>query len=216
MGTFERKEREKEHRRQAILNAARKVFFKHGMQAAAMDEVAEEAELSKGALYLYFKSKEDLYVSLLEEGLAILRRMFEEVAAKPLAADEALRQIGFAYYQYFKKYPDYFNILLFADARVLHSKVSEEVLECSEQRSLACLQVVAQVYARGVKEGAFRKDLVPIEVAITLWGISNGMIGLIANKAEHFMHDHKIDLEALMTKAWELTIDSLRATSKKR
>ncbi len=216
MGTLERKEREKEHRRRSILAAARKIFFEHGMQAASMDAVAEAAELSKGALYLYFKSKEDLYVSLLEEGLSILRRMFEEVAALPMKADEALRQIGFAYYQFYKKYPDYFHILMFADARVLHSKVSEEVLQCSEQRSLACLQVVAQVYGRGIKEGVFRKELKPIEVAITLWGISNGMIGLIANKADHFMHDYKIDLEALMTKSWELTLQSLRATSKKK
>jgi AcrR family transcriptional regulator len=215
MGTLERKEREKEQRRRAILKAARKIFFEKGLQAASMDEIAEAAELSKGTLYLYFKSKEDLYVSLLEEGLAILRRMFEAVAARPLPADEALRQIGFTYYQFFKQYPDYFNILVFANARVLHSQVSEEVLQCSEQCSLACLQVVAQVFARGMKEGVFRNDLQPIEVAIMLWGISNGMIGLIANKAEHFMRDHHINLEALMVKSWELTLSSLRSVQKK-
>ncbi len=216
MGTAERKEREKKQRRRAILKAARKIFFEKGLQAASMDEIAETAELSKGTLYLYFRSKEDLYVSLLEEGLAILRRMFEEVEARPLPADEALRQIGFTYYQFFKQYPDYFNILVFADSRVLHSQVSEEVLECSEQRSLACLQVVAQVFARGVKEGFFRKDLQPIEVATLLWGTSNGMIGLIASKAEHFMHEHQINLEALMAKSWELTMNSLRTVQKKK
>ncbi len=215
MGTAERKGREKEQRRRAILKAARKIFFEKGLPAAAMDEIADAAELSKGTLYLYFKSKEDLYVSLLEEGLAILRRMFEEVEARPLPADEALRQIGFTYYDFFKQYPDYFKILMFADARELHSQVSEEVLQCSEQRSLACLEVVARVFARGVAEGVFRKDLLPIEVAIMLWGISNGMIGLIANKAEHFMHDHKINLEALMAKSWELTLNSLRTVQKK-
>jgi len=216
MGTVERKEREKEQRRRAILKAARRIFFEKGLPAASMDEIAETAELSKGTLYLYFKSKEDLYVSLLEEGLTILRRMFEEVAARPLPADEALRQIGFTYYQFFKLYPDYFKILLFADARELHSQVSEEVLAGSERCSLACLQVVAQVFARGVSEGVFRKDLKPIEVATMLWGTSNGMIGLIANKAEHFMHDHKIDLEALMAKSWELIMNSLRAAQKKK
>jgi AcrR family transcriptional regulator len=215
MGTFERKEREKEHRRRTILKAARKVFFEKGLQAAAMDEIAEVAELSKGTLYLYFRSKEDLYVSLLEEGLAILRRMFEEVEARPLPADEALRQIGFTYYQFFQQYPDYFNILVFADTRVLHSQVSEEVLQGSELRAMGCLQVVARVFARGVKEGVFRKDLQPIEVAILLWGTSNGMIGLIANKAEHFMREHQINLEALMAKSWQLTLSSLRTVQKK-
>lgn len=213
MGTFERKEREKEQRRKAILKAARKVFFEYGLQAASMDMVAELAELSKGALYLYFKSKEDLYVSLLEEGLAILRRMFEEVAARPLPAEKALREIGMAYYEFYKRHPDYFQILKFADARGLHSKVSHEVLQCTEQRSMGCLQVVAGVYARGVKQGVFRGDLAPMEVAVMLWGTSNGMIALIANKQDDFIHDRVVDFEKIMFTSWELMLNSLRATS---
>ena len=60
MGTHERKEREKEHRREEILAAAQAVFFEKGLQNSTMDEIAERAELSKGTLYLYYKSKEDL------------------------------------------------------------------------------------------------------------------------------------------------------------
>lgn len=60
MGTHERKEREREHRREDILDAAQHVFFEKGLPTATMDEIAEIAELSKGTLYLYYKSKEDL------------------------------------------------------------------------------------------------------------------------------------------------------------
>lgn len=210
MGTAERKEREREHRRRVILRAARKIFFTKGLQAASMDEVAELAELSKGALYLHFKSKEDLYVSLLEEGLYILQRMFEEVASKPLPADEALRQIGLAYYEFFKRHPDYFQILKFTDARGLHSKVSQEVLACTEKCSMGCLQVVASVYQRGVAQGIYRSDLAPIEVAVMLWGTSNGMIGLIASQQEDFISDEAINFEKIMFTSWELILNSLR------
>jgi AcrR family transcriptional regulator len=215
VGTTERKEREKERRRQSILEAARKVFFEKGLQVASMDEIAEVAELSKGTLYLYFKSKEDLYVSLLDEGMAILQRLFSEVAARPLPADEALRQIGLAYYQFFKEYPDYFKILMFADARDFHTALSQQVLMCSEKSSLACLEIVAQVYARGVKEGLFREGPSPMEAAIYLWGTSNGMIGLIASKGEHFKAEHGIDLEALMVRTMRWTLNSMRVTPKK-
>ncbi|MEO8168159.1 MAG: helix-turn-helix domain-containing protein, partial [bacterium] len=60
MGIIERKEREKEHRREDIIAAAQKIFFEKGLPSATMDEIAEAAELSKGTLYLYYKSKEDL------------------------------------------------------------------------------------------------------------------------------------------------------------
>jgi TetR/AcrR family transcriptional regulator len=50
MGITERKEREKEQRRNAIIDAAEKIFFTKGMDNSTMDDVAEEAELSKGTL----------------------------------------------------------------------------------------------------------------------------------------------------------------------
>ena len=72
MGIVERKEREKEHRREEIIDAAQRIFFQKGLSAATMDEIAEAAELSKGTLYLYYNSKEDLYLSVMLRGMDIL------------------------------------------------------------------------------------------------------------------------------------------------
>ena len=62
MGIQERKERERERRRQQIIVAAKKVFSEKGFNKATMDDIAGEAELSPGTLYLYFKNKEELYL----------------------------------------------------------------------------------------------------------------------------------------------------------
>ena len=69
MGITERREREKEQRHNDIIDAAEKVFFSRGLEHATMDNVAVEAELSKGTLYLYFKSKEELYLAILLRSL---------------------------------------------------------------------------------------------------------------------------------------------------
>ena len=71
MGIAERKEREKEYRKESILDAAQKVFFEKGLHLSTMDEIAETAELAKGTLYLYYHSKEDLYLAVLLRGLSI-------------------------------------------------------------------------------------------------------------------------------------------------
>jgi AcrR family transcriptional regulator len=63
MGIYERKQREKEQRKTEIINAARKVFSNKGFNTATMEEIASEAELSPGTLYLYFKNKEELHTS---------------------------------------------------------------------------------------------------------------------------------------------------------
>ena len=77
MGVVERKEREKELRSESIIDAAERIFFSKGFEHATMNDVAEEAELSKGALYLYFHSKNELCMAILQRSLHILREIFE-------------------------------------------------------------------------------------------------------------------------------------------
>jgi AcrR family transcriptional regulator len=64
MGIKERKEREKERRRQQIMVAAKRVFSIKNFNKATMEDIAREAELSPGTIYLYFKNKEELFASL--------------------------------------------------------------------------------------------------------------------------------------------------------
>ena len=64
MGIQERKQRERERRRQQIIVAAKRVFSERGFSKTTMEDIAREAELSPGTLYLYFKNKDELYASL--------------------------------------------------------------------------------------------------------------------------------------------------------
>lgn len=62
-----RSEEAKEERREKFLNAALDEFYKKGFAAASMDDIAERASLSKGTLYLYFTSKQDLFSALIKK-----------------------------------------------------------------------------------------------------------------------------------------------------
>lgn len=70
MNPQERKRQEREARRHRIQDAARPVFFERGFARTSIEDIAKQAQLSVGAIYLYFKSKEDLYLSILERSLA--------------------------------------------------------------------------------------------------------------------------------------------------
>jgi len=63
----ERKAQERQARRRRIQEAARTVFTEKGYAGASIELIARAAQLSVGAIYLYFRSKEDLYVSLVED-----------------------------------------------------------------------------------------------------------------------------------------------------
>ncbi len=92
MGTRERRARERDERRAAILEAARHVFLEKGLGLATMDDVAMRAELSKGALYLYFPSKEDLFLALALAPLdALLARIEAESVREGTGAERIER-----------------------------------------------------------------------------------------------------------------------------
>ena len=93
--TSSRRQKEKEDRKEAILAAAREVFFEQGIRRATVEAVAARAEVAKGTVYLYFESKETILAHLLLEGLNQLvgRLQAAYAARRSLSAEARLRQI---------------------------------------------------------------------------------------------------------------------------
>jgi AcrR family transcriptional regulator len=106
----ERRDREKERRRSQIVDAARAVLFRDGMGAVSMKSIADEAELSVGALYLYFPSKEDLFAALQEEGLDLLHEMIAAAALTEGDASTRLHAMALAYLAFSEQHRNYFDI----------------------------------------------------------------------------------------------------------
>ena len=92
-----RSEKAKDERRQALMAAALDEFFEKGFAATRMDDVAKRAGLSKGALYLYFDSKEAMFQALIESfaspSLELIERVTEE-AGNLLEALSGIRQFA--------------------------------------------------------------------------------------------------------------------------
>jgi AcrR family transcriptional regulator len=178
--TRARREREKEERRQSILQAAREVFFEKGFYQATVDNVASRAEVSKGTVYLYFESKETLLAHLLLEGLEALRGYLEEAYApeRPLSADERLRRLSWAYLQFFQREPGYFRFLMAVDQGRFRETVSSDVYEEVLSSSLEGLNWVVQAVEQGIEDQTF--DCCDArQAAATLWATLNGVLDLM-------------------------------------
>lgn len=78
----ERKQQERHARRRRIQRAARSVFAEKGYAKTSIEQIAREASLSVGAIYLYFRSKEDLYISLLEETLELFDSELAQIRSR--------------------------------------------------------------------------------------------------------------------------------------
>ncbi|MBN1351212.1 TetR/AcrR family transcriptional regulator [candidate division KSB1 bacterium] len=217
MSISERREREKEQRRNDIINAAEKVFFSKGKDAATMDDVAEASELSKGTLYLYFKNKEELYLAINLRGFKILSDLFAAALAKHNTGIEKIRGIGEAYIQFYKSHPDYFNALLYFESRDIEAGICSTpdatiACECHDYGELT-LKLVADALDIGMKDGTIRMDIDPMTVAVVLWGQFSGLIQLVALKGEHLKKYHKMNVDKILATAFELTFQALKTNN---
>jgi AcrR family transcriptional regulator len=69
----------KEWTRREVLNAAKRLFFQKGFIHTSIEEIAREARISKGTIYLHFQSKDELYLSLMVPALQELGRLFKNL-----------------------------------------------------------------------------------------------------------------------------------------
>jgi AcrR family transcriptional regulator len=80
MGIAERKQLEKHARRQLILESAAEIFHQKDFARATMEDIAERAQIAVGTIYLYFKSKADIYFSLTKPALEKLSNRLMRIA----------------------------------------------------------------------------------------------------------------------------------------
>jgi AcrR family transcriptional regulator len=207
MGTKDRKEREKEARRNSILEAARPIFFENGFQATTMDQIAEEAELSKGTLYLYFPSKDELYITILLEGLETLHAMLSEAIDEERDWETQLRDLGRAYYHFYEDHKPYFRILFLLQHDEIASRISEPLYQRCFDKGLACLQILSQVVQKGIDSGDIEpRD--PMELAIVSWGSLNGTILLFEGEDQRRLIPTSLD--SLLEISFDLITNGLR------
>jgi TetR/AcrR family transcriptional regulator len=174
MVTARRKEKEKERRRNDIIDAAEKSFFERGYDNVSMDDVAKAAELAKGTVYLYFKNKESLFFAVALRGARILTDMFEEVLEGGGTGAERLYGTGVSYYRFYKEYPDYYKLFIYSQSPCF-GPMSEYTGEL-QRLGRRSIEIMCQCILEGQKDGSIRPDVDPIKAAFYLIYASEGVI----------------------------------------
>lgn len=202
MGTEERKEREKKRRRNAIVDAAEKVIFSKGLEQATMEEIAEEAELSKGTLYLYFKNKNELYMAIVERGSDMLNSKFSKIFAEDRTGLELIRMMGKTYLDFVREHPNYFNAFMYYESHqdVEELKESEMAQTCEDNVSEAMTFMVRALQI-GMQDGTIDPSYDPKELAIMIWASTRGITTVqhMKKKGHHFkmLDDMQIETSSL-------------------
>ena len=208
MGIRERKERERERRRQQIIVAAKRVFSDKGFNKSTMEDIAKEAELSPGTLYLYFKNKDELYASLSLRILQYLIIRLEHVNGNkemdPVQKVGALNEAMFDVYE--------FDPLIIINMFHLQSSetlknLSDELLGEIEELSRKSLGAIAAIFQEGIDAGVF-VDEHPVALADIFWSLFSGVI--LWESSKSIINDNKDYLRETLKVAFEVFARGLK------
>ncbi|MGA7874481.1 MAG: TetR/AcrR family transcriptional regulator [Desulfoferrobacter sp.] len=210
MGVAERKQREKEARIKSIKKSAGRLFAKKGFANVSMAEIAAAAEVSKGALYLYFKSKEELYFSLIEPILEQHHKLIAEVIKnEEEPPDETLRKFFNYFADTYPSDPEVHQAYMYFRAEEIQPLFSEERFRQVTRRMAKNVQMVEDVIAEGIRQGIF-KPINPRAVSSIVWSLVMGILRWEENRKYGGGRDQ---LQPTIEAAVSLLVDGLRVCS---
>lgn len=156
--------------RSAILNAARRLFFKHGAEGVSARKIAARVGCSATAIYLYYRNVNDVLHHLRMEGHALLARYL----TSPNPARSTLSQIeamGRAYFRFGIENPEYYDLMFLARASRMARR--EEI-----RQEMFTLTMLRDAVRRGIHHGEVRPDLDPTVTSNSLWAQIHGVTSL--------------------------------------
>jgi TetR/AcrR family transcriptional regulator len=169
-----RKEREYLVHRGEILSAAEKVFAAKGFFPTTMSEIAETAEFGTGTLYKYFKSKEDLYFTLIDEKTDEINRLVKSELLQKTSAIERIKKVLGLQLEFIERNRDFFRIYTSEGSR-FEWTVKDELGKGIHKKMVTYIHILAEVMNQGIEGGEFRA-LNPMDLAHALVGIVNSYI----------------------------------------
>lgn len=186
---------------QQILQAAITVFAERGFSQSTISQIAQEAGVADGTIYLYFKNKDDILVQFYEAMTDHVSERFWKAVAEGRTAIDKLSNLIYAHLDLFERQPT--GAIVYQGETHLQWRL---VQEPTRQMSKMYRDVISEIVDQGQKEGTIRKDLYVGLVKRLI----NGAVDEVINTWIHTGRDH--DLASMAEPLVDLFINGIGTT----
>jgi len=158
-------------KRERILAAGLRLFAYEPYQAVTMDRVAEAAGVAKGTLYLYFQSKEDLYLEILSDGLETIARAYNSTVDPKSSVTERLRHAVTVTIQFYDQRRDLLRLMATEEPRMAQAR--NRLIQGWRDRGVRFFSALVK---EGIATGAFRSGDPVLATHAILGGMRSVML----------------------------------------
>lgn len=147
------KDSEKYHR---IIHAATKIFAKKGFFQAKVSEIAKEAQVADGTIYLYFEGKDAILISLFEEQMELVLENMRAQISKEEDAAKKIEKFALTHLKMIEENRDMAEII---QVELRHS--SKFMKEYKNEKFAEYLNIIDEIIREGQEMGIFKKEIIP-------------------------------------------------------
>ena len=208
MGITERRKRERLMRQKMIQDAALELFMQKGFHSVKMEDISEKAELSIATIYIYFKSKDELYASLIEIALQYLydqvRGYYEN---ESMSHEQKLLGYKDALYRTYKEHLTILRIIIHIQLYDTLSTLDRKLLDRLNSLGREIIKTIAETYNQGVAQGQFNNGNGIAHVDI-LWALFTGLV--LWEESKKKIDANKDFLKPTLDKAFDIFCQGIR------
>ncbi|NET31711.1 MAG: TetR/AcrR family transcriptional regulator [Cyanothece sp. SIO1E1] len=184
--------------------AADLVLLEQGMENFTIDQVVAKANIAKGTVYKYYKSRDDLLLELSVKALNIMLEMFEEAVSRGTTSSEKVKNVCKASYQFYNEYNQYFILVTHIDRPEFkvdiydYMKVSHKVQNMFQS-----------IIEEGQRNGEFSSRYDPKYIQFIVWASSVGVVQFIDSKKALIENVNDVDIDEFINTYAELIASGL-------
>lgn len=166
---IESRSRNAERSQRAILDAALGAFAETGLGGTRLDHIAEAAKVDKRLIYYYFKSKDALFLAVLEDAYRGIREAESELELDALEPIEAIRKLTEFSWNYYVAHPEFVTLI---NSENLHRARHLEKSTLIRDINSPLIETLGRILEKGRSQGLFRGGVDPIQLYISIVGLT--------------------------------------------
>jgi|GEM_PF-688826 len=191
-------------RKRQIMLAADLVLLEQGMENFTIDQVVAKANIAKGTVYKYYKSKDDLLLELSVKALNIMLEMFEEATSRGTTSSEKVKNVCKASYQFYTEYNQYFILVTHIDRPEFKVDINDYMKVSHKVQSM-----FQSIIEEGQRNGEFSSRYDPKYIQFIVWASSVGVVQFIDSKKALIENVNEVDIDEFIDTYAELIASGL-------
>lgn len=198
-----------EFNKKNILDTAEKLFSEKGIKQTTMDDISREADYSKSTIYVYFKSKEEIYNHIIFVHMCELRDITELSIKEATNFEECYYTICNKLLLLYEQYPLYFASIMgnisIDEKALAENVILQKIYDVGEEISNS----MTLLFKKGISENYLSPDINILPAVFTLWASLGSLITMSTEKEAYILKRMKMEKSEFLQYGFQMLFSSI-------